>query len=118
MAYTRTTVPLHYVERRGYTAITEDGRAFNEFYETITTLTLGCTVKTAKFLVDTIKLPRASSRERFTLHTGKQSNPQRYDDCMVTFGAYTDPDAAPSTRSTKIPPVQQKLGDFNGIHII
>jgi len=89
MTYTRATVPLHCVERSGYTAITEEGRAFDEFYET--TLTLGWTVKTAKFLDDTIKLPRASSRERFTLNTGEQSNPLRYDDCVVMFGAYTTP---------------------------
>jgi hypothetical protein len=89
MAYTKANVPLHCVERRGYTAITEEGRAFDKFYET--TLTLGWTVKTAKFLEDTIKLPRASSRERFTLNSGEQSNPLRYDDCMGTFGAYTKP---------------------------
>jgi hypothetical protein len=74
MVYTRAPVPLHYVEPRGYTctAVTEEGRTFDECYATIATLTLGWTVKTAKFLVDTIKLPRASSRERFTLHIGEQ----------------------------------------------
>jgi hypothetical protein len=101
MAYTRATVPLHYVERRGYITITEEGMAFDEFYETITTLTLGWTVKTAKFLVDTIKLPRASSRERFTLHTGEQSNPLRYDDCMVTFGANTRPTTSTFNTASK-----------------
>jgi hypothetical protein len=89
MAYTRAPVPLRYVERRGYTGVTEEGRTFEECYATIITLTLGWTVKTAKFLVDTIKLPRASIRERFTLHAGEQSNPLCYDDCMVTFGTYT-----------------------------
>jgi len=72
MAYTWALVPLRYVERRGYTAVTEEGRAFDECYATITTLTLGWTVKTATFLVDTIKVPWASIRERFTLHTGEQ----------------------------------------------
>jgi hypothetical protein len=72
MAYTRAPVPLQYVEPRGYTAVTEEERAFDECYATIATVTLGWTVKTAKFLVDTIKLPRASSRERFKLHTGEQ----------------------------------------------
>ena len=69
MAYTKATVLLHYVQRRGYTALTEEGRAFDEFYDTITTLTLGWTVKIAKFLEDTIKRPWVSGSERFTLHT-------------------------------------------------
>jgi hypothetical protein len=62
MAYARATVPLHYVERRGYAIITEEGREFDEFYETVKTLTREWTVKTAKCLVDTIKLPRTSRR--------------------------------------------------------